>query len=230
MMKKLFLAAALLCATALAYWPHDVYAACASTIAGKDGTGTAITTCDTTDGSTGLVPSIGMLGGSNNANKLSITSNSAALIEGVGTAGSAAGGVNTVQGVASMTPILVQPQAVATGGGTGFTLNSAATTNATRVKNGAGTLYHISVQNKAAAEEFLIFFDSASSPPTCTGTAYYTIQVPAVTSTGNAVGGVVEDIAVGLNFTTGIGLCATTAIGGTGSVAANDLTINLVYK
>lgn len=42
----------------------------------------------------------------NGTNTVSITSNSAALFEGVGTAGTATGGVLTVQGVSSMTPFL----------------------------------------------------------------------------------------------------------------------------
>lgn len=50
-------------------------AACASTITVKDGSGASITTCDTTDGGTGLVPSIGILGGANNANKVIVDGN-----------------------------------------------------------------------------------------------------------------------------------------------------------
>lgn len=104
-----FLPLSILALLAALAFPQQSFAACAGTITVLDGTGASKTMCDTTDGGTGLVPSHGILGGTNNANKLSITSNSAALVEGVGTAGSAAGGVATVQGVASMTPILTNP-------------------------------------------------------------------------------------------------------------------------
>jgi hypothetical protein len=121
----------------------------------------------------------------------------------------------------------VVPSAGATNGATPYFLASAASTNATNVKASAGTLYHISIQNKSGAIEYILFFNSASAP-TCTGTAVYEITVPSTSATIG--GGIVEDFAVGMQFTTGIGICATTAIGGTGSVAANDLTINLTYK
>lgn len=55
------------------------------------------------------------------ANGLGITANNAAKVEGVGTAGTAAGGVQTVQGQAAMTPVLVNPGTVATWGIMGST-------------------------------------------------------------------------------------------------------------
>jgi hypothetical protein len=138
---------------------------------------------------------------------------------------------NLLQGNAAISitnPVFAQDVAGATGGSTMYTLVSAASTNSTNVKASAGTLYHISVQNSSAAKEYLILFNSASAP-TCTGTAVYEITVPPYAAASGA-GGVVEDIAVGLNFSTGVGFCATTASGGTGSVAAGDLTINFGYK
>lgn len=154
-----------------------------------------------------------------------------ATVIGAGSAGTANAGVLSVQGIASMTPVLMQPQAIATGGGLSYTLNSAATTNATlATTNAAHTLYELDVQNSASAKEYLILFDAASTP-TCTGTPFATITVPAVASTGNTVGGVVINYGpVGKAFTNGIAFCMTTAIGGTGAVAANDLTLNITYK
>lgn len=172
-------------------------------------------------------------GSSNNGPVTAIGDGSAlANIAAVKAASTAPGATDPalVVGISPNTPaLLVEPQAIASGGATLFTLNSAATTNATNVKASAGTLYHISVQNKAAAEEFLTFYNT-SGTPTCGTSVVMTLQVPAVTSTGNAVGGIVEDFSVGAAFSSGIGICATTAIGGTGSVALNDLTINLAFK
>lgn len=125
----------------------------------------------------------------------------------------------------------VQDGASATGGATPVSILSANSTNATNVKNGAGTLYHISVQNNSTtAVAYLIFFNTATTP-TCTGTPYYgPILIPYVGSTGNNGSGVIEDIAVGLNFSTGISYCLTAAAAGTGSVAANAISGGLGYK
>lgn len=202
-------------AIAAAFAASSAYAG-SGTLAVTPGTGANMK--EVTDGSSNNVPVVSIGDGSAAANLAAVK------------AASTAAATTDPAVVVSLSPNSpASLAAAATGGATPFTLNSAASTNSTNVKSAAGTLYHISVQNKSSAEEFLIFFN-ASSAPTCTGTAVYTIQVPAVTSTGNAVGGVVEDFAVGMNFSTGIGFCATTAIGGTGSVAANDLTINLAYK
>lgn len=123
------------------------------------------------------------------------------------------------------------PTATATGGATAASIVSANSTNATVVKNGAGTLYHISVQNSSTtAFGYLIFFNTGTTP-TCTGTPFYgPVLVPFVGSTGNGGSGVIEDFAVGLNFSTGISYCITTASGGTGSVAASAITGGLGYK
>lgn len=170
-----------------------------------------------------------------------------------GTAGTASANVLTVQGVASMTPVQVSqataanlnatvvgtgtfavqdsPTATATGGATPASILSANSTNATVVKNGAGTLYHISIQNTSTtALGYLIFFNTATTP-TCTASPYYgPVAIPYVGSTGNNGSGVIEDFAVGLNFSTGISYCITTAPAGTGSVAANAITGGLGYK
>ena len=67
----------------------------------------------TTDGSSYNLNNITIWDYSAGANGLGITTNNAAKMEGVGSAGTATGGVLTVQGVASMTPFLVTLQASA---------------------------------------------------------------------------------------------------------------------
>jgi hypothetical protein len=132
---------------------------------------------------------------------------------------------------ANTTPWLVWPQAATAGGATPVSILSANSTNATNVKSSAGTLYHISVQNDSTSSLAYIIFFNSSSTPTCTGTPYYgPILIPYVGSTNNNGSGVIEDIAIGLNFSTGISYCLTTAPGGTGSVAANQVSGGLGYK
>lgn len=137
----------------------------------------------------------------------------------------------TTNGVQTLSGSVESPAAAATGGATPASVLSANSTNATNVKNAAGTLYHISLQNNStSALAYAIFFNTASTP-TCTATPYYgPILLPFVGSTGNNGSGVIEDIAVGMNFPTGISYCLTTAPAGTGSVAANQVSGGLGYK
>lgn len=68
---------------------NEAWAACATTISGKDGTGATITTCAGTDGSTGLFPNVQVQGGANGANRMDVDSNSAAAVNVKDVAGSA---------------------------------------------------------------------------------------------------------------------------------------------
>lgn len=114
------------------------------------------------------------------------------------------------------------------GGGTPYTLASANTTNATTIKASAGQIYEIDAQNNGTAEAYLLMFNTASTP-TCTATPIHILQIPAVGSP-NSVSGFVIPYANGDAYSTGISFCITTAIGGTGAVAANQVTINASYK
>ena len=144
-----------------------------------------------------------------------------------GTAGTPSANVLTVQGATSMTPVQISPVAAATGGPSIFTLQAANSTNSGSIKGSAGTLYHVSVYNNSATLAWLILFNSASATPTCTGTPAYQIMIPANSTSG---AGAVEDFAVGAAFSSGIGYCVTTGIGGTGSVNASTYVINATYK
>lgn len=123
------------------------------------------------------------------------------------------------------------PAASPQGGATPAGVNSANSTNATVLKASAGTLYHSGLQNNSTTSlAYAIFFNTATTP-TCTATpAYGPVLIPYVGSTGNNGSGVIEDFAVGMSFTTGISYCLTTAPGGTGSVAASQVTGGLSYK
>lgn len=146
-------------------------------------------------------------------------------------AGSAKVGQFAVDQTTPGTTNAVQDTAGATGGATPVSVISANSTNATVVKASAGTLYHDSLQNSSTTALAYIIFFNTTTTPTCTASpAYGPILIPYVGSTGNNGSGEIEDIAVGLNFTTGISYCITTAPGGTGSVAANAITGGLGYK
>jgi len=110
--------------------------------------------------------------------------------------------------------------------GTSFTLTAAASTNATSVKASAGTLRHISVYNNSATLAWVSFYNTASTPTCGTGIVYQTM-IPANSTSG---AGAVEDISAGLAFSTGIGICVTTGIAGTGSVAASSYVVGLGYN
>lgn len=113
-----------------------------------------------------------------------------------------------------------------TGGLTKYTLTAANSTNATNVKATPGTLYHISGYNNSATLAWISFYNTSGTPTCGTGIVYQTM-IPANSTSGS---GAVEDIAVGLDFSSGIGICVTTGIAGTGSVAASAYVIGLGYK
>ena len=123
------------------------------------------------------------------------------------------------------TPFQVQPVPSTLGGLSTFYLQPAATTNATNIKASAGQVYHVMVGNNSATVHYLEFFNTAGTP-TCTNTPFYEMVIPAST----AGAGFVQDIAQGLAFGTGIGICVTSAIGGTGNATASALTVTIGYK
>lgn len=124
-------------------------------------------------------------------------------------------------------PLLVQPQAATTGGGTPYKLISAASTNATSVKGSAGQVYAIAVFNLNASARYLKLYNKASAPTVGTDTPVQTYMIP-----GNAAGaGLTLSIPVGMAFGTGIAFALTTGIADadTGAVAASEICVNLVY-
>lgn len=119
----------------------------------------------------------------------------------------------------------VVPQAGISGGATYYHLDSAATTNATVVKNAAGMLYNYTISNANAAQRYFKLYDVSSAPTAGSGTIVYTIGVPA---NGIATG----SFPTGMAFTTGISFVTVTTLadGGSTAVAAHDLSIDLAYK
>lgn len=111
---------------------------------------------------------------------------------------------------------------------TPYHLVSAATTNATNVKNAAGVVHGIYASNVNAAARYLKMYNKASAPTVGTDTPVHTFIIP-----GNTAGAG-TNIPIpqrGINFTTGISFALTTEAtdAGTTAVAANEIVVNLDY-
>jgi hypothetical protein len=119
----------------------------------------------------------------------------------------------------------VAPIAKTSGGTTPYRLVSAATTNAANVKASAGQVYAVIVSNVNAAARYLHLYNNAGAP-TCNASIINTFIIPGATTGG----GTNIPIALGVEFSSGIGICITTGVDGTGNVAANELVANVFYK
>lgn len=93
---------------------------------------------------------------------------------------------------------------------------SAATTNATVVKNVPALLWNIVAINTTTTLYYLKFYNKATTPTCNSDAVVMTIPVPFGAS--NAGGGAVIPLPVAMAFTAGIGFCLT------GGLADNDNT------
>ena len=136
----------------------------------------------------------------------------------------------TVATANAVSALFVTPAASAqtTGGPTMFTLTAAATTNATNIKASAGNLYHVEAHNISTTGAWLSLYNTAGAPTCGTGIVWQGFVSP--TPAAAAGQPYVADFAVPLAFTTGIGMCLTTGIAGTGAVAATTYQVNVAYK
>lgn len=139
--------------------------------------------------------------------------------------------------ITSSDPVGSHPQPVQIMGGTtavtvtgGTTLpvtptttftNSAVTTNATLIKNTAGTLWSAVVSNVAASARYLKFFNLTTAPNVGASVPVFTVLVPA----GGTI--VIEGGANGIRFGTGISLAITGAAGDLDAtaIAAGDVKV-----
>jgi hypothetical protein len=114
-----------------------------------------------------------------------------------------------------------------TGGLSTTKLLSAASTNATSVKNSAGQLYNVQAYNLNAAARYLKLYNKASAPTVGTDTPVNVWLIP-----GGSSAGLVFEIANGLPCALGIAIALTTGIADsdTGAVAASEVLVNLQYK
>ncbi len=125
---------------------------------------------------------------------------------------------------AMLTPAEIIPST--SGGLSIFYLTAANSTNATNVKASAGQLYSTELSNNSATPAYVSFYNTAGTPTCGTGIVAQAM-IPANSTSG---AGWVSNSLHGKAFGTGIGICVTTGIAGTGSVAASAYTITLGYK
>lgn len=148
---------------------------------------------------------------------------------GTGTAGTPGGGVVTVQGAASMTPLLTQPQAVASGGWTPAFFIAANSNNSTNLKASAGVVHAVQVFGIGAAPAYLKLYDKATAPTCGTDTPVKVIMIPAASTAANGAGAVQI---LDTQFSTGIGYCVVTGIANNDntSPAAATFVNNIDWK
>jgi hypothetical protein len=109
----------------------------------------------------------------------------------------------TVSGTTTSTPATPTP----------LNINSTATTNATLVKGGAGTLYNLGASNTGAAAAFIKLYNKATAPTVGTDVPVLTLVVPAGGNADFDLG------PMGHRFATGIGLAITNLAADTDTTA-----------
>jgi hypothetical protein len=134
-------------------------------------------------------------------------------------------GTGTDPSVATPFPVQIIPQT--TGGCTIKKVISTANTNDTNVKASAGQVYGIVAVNTNAAIRYLKLYNKATTPTVGTDTPVLTFAIPAATTGA----GFTFAIPNGIAFGTGIGYGLTTGVtdADTGAVAANEITVSLLY-
>lgn len=131
--------------------------------------------------------------------------------------------VKVVGSVPSSTPQPVLPPSVS--GHLRFRLVAAASTNATSIKNAPGVVDALVLVNAAAAVRSVKLYDKAAAPVVGTDTPAFTFLLAA----GQTL---IVPPAVALNFTAGIALAITGAVGDadTTAVTAGDVIVQMQYQ
>jgi hypothetical protein len=160
----------------------------------------------------------------------SVGSNGGLLVGGSGTAGTAATNVLTVQGIAAMTPVIVNNAVSTIGGQTTAGAMVPNNTTAVVVKGSAGTLYGIQVYGISATPAYVKFYNATSA--TCgSGTPVKRLMIPAASTAALGAGSNITFGVQGVAFGTGITYCVTTGItdADTTAPAANTFLVNVDY-
>jgi hypothetical protein len=121
----------------------------------------------------------------------------------------------------NVTPIMSTSQ----GASTHFHHISAASTNATLVKNAAGVIGAIALSNNAASPRYVKFYNQTTAPTVGTSVPVRTIMVPANSTIDLDTG------AFGIRHATGISIAITggIAVADTTAVGANEVVVNISY-
>lgn len=144
-----------------------------------------------------------------------------------GTAGSPNANVLSVQGISSMTPIVVDDEPVTTGGWTGWSTpnnnSNAPLTAKALVKGSAGKLGGYIIYNPNTSVAYVQVFDAASTGAVTLGTTRPNLVIPIPASSGANL----SEIKWG--FTSGMVVAATTTDSGS-TTASTGLTCSFTYK
>jgi hypothetical protein len=138
---------------------------------------------------------------------------------------SADGDVFVRSNAASTFPVSASISPQTSGGVSMSHLLAAASNNATAVKASAGQLYGACLYNNAGYPVYLKFYNKATAPAPATDTIVY--EMPAQAGTERCF-----QTEEGVAFSTGLALALVKNISDTDntSVAANDATVDLIYK
>jgi hypothetical protein len=119
----------------------------------------------------------------------------------------------------------VTPTPHTSGGLTIHRTLSAASTNATSVKAGAGQVFGWYLSNTNSSARYVKLYNKASAPTVGSDTPVLTLCIP-------GSGGANVEFSHGIEFGTGIALAITTgaADADTGAVASGEIIVNLFYR
>lgn len=131
---------------------------------------------------------------------------------------------------ANSNPYLVQPVPGTANGLTSFFLQPTASDNHTVVKVGAGVLYHVAVTNNSATINYLRFYNATTGFNGCNSATNLVYQLAIPGQTGGA--GFVQNIDLGITFSTGISICVTSGYAQTDTTNATASAMSLLvgYK
>lgn len=126
--------------------------------------------------------------------------------------------------------VQAQPAPVISGGLTLYNVEPAAGDNHVNIKNGAGQVYHIAAYSKHTAAQYMRLYNAATGFNGC-GSATNLVWSGIIPGASTGAG-FVEDIPMGLAFSTGISICVTGAYGqaDTTNATASVMEVNVGYK
>lgn len=212
----------------LRYTPCNENGAIKTTGAGGGGGGDATAANQTTiighvDGIEGLLTTIDTDTGNISTNTSTTATNTGTIAGAVDTTGTDR--VRVTMYDSSGNEIVVP-----TAGLTSYTA-AGASTNATNVKNAAGTVYGYSLTNTTTTIYYLRMYNLASAPTCSSATGYVsTIPIPPAAAAGGAGGREIQKN-IGQAFTTGVGFCITGGASSTDNTnAATGVFVEILYK
>lgn len=106
-----------------------------------------------------------------------------------------------------------------------YKLIAAASTNATNLKNVAGTIGGIVAINLTAAVKFLKIYNKATAPTVGTDVPVFTIPIPASTDGNGFVWNVPITLSAGISFA----ITGAAADNDTTALTAGDVVVNIAY-